>query len=249
MTAGPVTLVEDVHDLSGATGDELVRLPDTATTLVFRGTAAGHCDLLVAGPRTRASYHAGKDLPICLRVRLRPGMARPLLGPPISELVDRVTPLADLWGASAARLERRLADLEGDRHLIVQHIEAALRARIGTRPPDDLTRARLVHSAAGALSARRPMCLPDLAHRMSVSERHLRHLLTEDAGLPPKSFARIARLRDALTRGRVRSGRLAQLAATTGYYDQSHMTAEFCSMMGVPPGAFFAGRLPTPQPC
>jgi AraC-like DNA-binding protein len=99
------------------------------------------------------------------------------------------------------------------------------------------------------LSAPRSAHLPDLARRLSVSERHLRYLLTEGTGLPPKSFARITRLRRALSCGRGRSARLAQLAATVGYYDQSHMTAEFKSMMGVPPGAFFAGQLPAMQPC
>ena len=250
MTAGgPTALIEATYDLSGATGDELVHVPDTATTLVFRTTSAGRGDLLVVGPRTQASYHTGKDLPICLKVRLRPGAAWPVLGVPISRLVDRVVPLADLWGAAGARLERRLAGLDGDRELILTHLETALRARVDTRPPKDLTRARLVRTAAEALSAGRPAHLPDLAHRLSVSERHLRHLLTEGAGLPPKSFARITRLRHALARGRVRSVRLAHLAAATGYYDQSHMTAEFTSLMGVPPGAFFGGRLPAPRPC
>lgn len=242
-------LIEEIHDLSGEADDRIVHLPDTATALVFRTTAAGRSNLLVVGPRTRASYHVGKDLPICLKVRLLPGMAQPLLGVSISELVDRVTPLADLWGEAALRLEEQLARVGGDCGLTLKHLEAALRARIGTRPPDDLTRARLVHAAATALSARRPTHLPDLACRLSVSERHLRHLLTESAGLPPKSFARITRLRTALTCGRTRSARLAQLAAATGYYDQSHLTAEFRSMMGVPPGAFFAGRLPVLQSC
>jgi AraC-like DNA-binding protein len=237
-------LIEDAHDLSDGTGDRLVHVPDTATALVFRTTADGRADLVVVGPRTRAAYFAGKNLPVCVRVRLRPGTARPLLGVPISALVDRVTPLADLWGAAALRLERRLTRLDGDRRLILAQLETALQAR--TRGPD--TRDGLVGAAAAALSARGRERLSDLAPRMGVSERHLRDLLTEDAGLTPKSFARIARLRDALAHGGRSSG-LAQLAAATGYYDQSHMTAEFRSLMGVPPGAFFAGRLPALQRC
>ncbi|MEU8171481.1 hypothetical protein AB0C14_01255 [Microbispora hainanensis] len=38
-------------------------------------------------------------------------------------------------------------------------------------------------------------------------------------------------------------------AAIEGFYDQSHMTAEFRALMGVPPAAFFAGRLPSLEPC
>jgi hypothetical protein len=202
MTAeSRAALAEEVHDLSGAVGNRVTHLPDTATTLVFRTTAAGRSDLLVVGPRTRASYFAGKDLRVCINVLLRPGTARPVLGVPISQLVDRVTPLPDLWGAPGARIERRLAGLGGDGKLIVKHLEAALRARIEIQPPAGLLHARLVNTAAKALSAPRSAHLPDLARRLAVSERHLRHLLTEGTGLPPKSFARITRLRHALSRG------------------------------------------------
>ncbi|MFI7687677.1 AraC family transcriptional regulator [Nonomuraea sp. NPDC049655] len=44
-------------------------------------------------------------------------------------------------------------------------------------------------------------------------------------------------------------GRWADLATAAGYYDQSHMTAEFRTLMGVTPAAFFQGRLPALQPC
>lgn len=41
-----------------------------------------------------------------------------------------------------------------------------------------------------------------------------------------------------------RDDRLAAVAASIGYFDQSHMTAEFRRLMGIPPRAFFAGQLP-----
>jgi AraC-like DNA-binding protein len=49
--------------------------------------------------------------------------------------------------------------------------------------------------------------------------------------------------------GQSSTSRWAHLAVTAGYYDQSHMTAEFRTMMGVPPAAFFAGHLPQLQSC
>ena len=45
------------------------------------------------------------------------------------------------------------------------------------------------------------------------------------------------------------AGRWSDIAATAGYYDQSHMTAEFRHFMGVPPAAFTAGRRPAATPC
>lgn len=395
-------MIESVRDLSESASAGLAHLPDASTSLVFRRTATGPADLLVAGPRTRAAYFTGKDLLLCIRARLRRGTARAALGVPITGLVDRVVPLSDLWGLEGSRLERRLRSLDGDPTLIAEHLEAALDARSrhadGPRPEDDL-----VHAAANELASAHPSRLPDLAHRLAVSERRLRSLFTENAGLPPKAFTRITRLRAALNSGNLRSlevpdpfaqfpqastpfaregasptphsatealstpsdqpdgpsalsdrldvlyspsdrrdaafaraaggagstvhqasaanspqrtaqrtgvpaqlaqpiaspahlayattssrqiahatatpslfaqdaaspaqfgqigdrsarsghdadtpTRLAELAAATGYYDQSHMTAEFRSMLGVPPAAFFAGRLPTPSAC
>ncbi|MFC4114521.1 AraC family transcriptional regulator [Nonomuraea zeae] len=56
-------------------------------------------------------------------------------------------------------------------------------------------------------------------------------------------------MRKVLALGRRREAPWGQLAAATGYYDQSHMTAEFRTLMGVTPAAYFAGRLPALQAC
>jgi AraC-like DNA-binding protein len=237
--------VADVAVLPGA--QSLVHVPDPATALVFRTTVARHSDLMVVGPRTRASYYGGKDFPLCLRIRLRPGAARPLLGVPLRELVDRVVPLADLWEDSTG-LPYRLASLGPDPRLVLRHLEAALLARIAAQTAEDLARGELVATAAEALAVRQQP-LPALARRLAVSERHLRDLFTDGVGLAPKRFARISRLRGVLDSGRTRAVGWSHLAAATGYYDQSHMTAEFRAMMGVPPTAFFAGRLPSLQSC
>lgn len=88
-----------------------------------------------------------------------------------------------------------------------------------------------------------------IARRLAVSERHMRDVVRDGIGVPPKRFERIERVRRVLARGRANTARWAQLAATAGFYDQSHMAAEFRTLMGVPPLAFFAGRFPSLQPC
>ncbi|MEU8201059.1 helix-turn-helix transcriptional regulator [Streptosporangium sp. NPDC049046] len=226
----------------------LVHVPDADTSLVFRAAAAGQSDLLVIGPRTRASYHVGKDIPLCLRLRLRSGAARPLLGVPVSELTDRVVRLEELWGSSYDRLKAMLRQAGGDDGLILEHLEAALSARSSS----DGARGELVQAAVQALRGRtgkRRKPLPAIARHLAVSERHLRTVFAEAVGLPPKRFERIERVREILTLARVGGPRWADLAVAAGYYDQSHMTAEFRTLMGVTPGAFFEGRLPAPQPC
>jgi hypothetical protein len=66
-------------------------------------------------------------------------------------------------------------------------------------------------------------------------------------GLPPKTYARIERVRSVLARFSERD--FARLAAELGYYDQSHLTNEFRAVMGVPPAAFADGQRLPPTPC
>lgn len=234
----------------------LVREPDAATKLVFRTTPDRRSDLLVLGPRTRASYHRDKaDLPICTTVRFTPGRAHAVLGVPINELVDRIVNVIDLWGEAGDRLTRRLADAGDDPTLVLKQLESALTARLESAPGKDFSRGELIQTAINELSAE-PVGIASVARRLGVSERHLRNLFAVDVGVSPKHFARINRVRAVVARADqhqlARHGalvRLARLAPETGYYDQSHMTAEFRDLMGVPPGAFIAGRFPAPQRC
>ncbi|MER6811033.1 helix-turn-helix domain-containing protein [Spirillospora sp. NPDC000708] len=220
----------------------IVHLPDAATALVYRRTGARDGDLRVVGPRSRASYNPGKNLPMCVRARLRPGAARTLLGVPAGELRDRAVPLTDLWGDRAARLEARLNELTGP-DAILRAVEHTLLD--GLRDGAD-ARDLLLREAVESLSTTGER-VAALARRLSVSERHLRDLFTDRVGLPPKRFARIQRVRTVLARAG--SAQWAGLASDTGYYDQSHMTADFHALMGVSPAAFRAGRLPASTPC
>ncbi|MEO3867788.1 AraC family transcriptional regulator [Nonomuraea sp. B12E4] len=244
--AGGVTVLTSGGGCAGR--EPLVHVPDGDTALVLRTAAARRAELLLVGPRTRATYHAGKEFPLCLRIRLRPGVARLLLGVEASELVDRVINLGDLGGGPW----EGPAETGVDPRALLERVEAALSARLRARSSADLARSELVRLAAEALAdgpGPRRESVAGIARRLSVSERHLRDLFTGWVGLPPKRFARIARIRRVLAAGRARAPRWARLAAAAGYYDQSHMNAEFRTMMGVSPGAFFAGRLPALETC
>ncbi|MEU4610385.1 helix-turn-helix domain-containing protein [Streptomyces umbrinus] len=235
----------------GASREPFTRVPDTATKVVVRVDENGHRDTLVVGPRTRATYHTSKRLASCVQVRLGPGTARPLLGVAAVELVGRVVRLGDLPGASARQLADELRWLEGED--AVGRLMEVLPGRLAG-DDDGAGRARreVLRAAVEALSTeagRVPSPVRELARRLAVSERQLRNLFAEGVGVSPKHFARIGRVRHVLARGRGGEMGWAELAAATGYYDQSHMTADFRTLMGVPPRSFFTGRLPVAQPC
>ena len=116
----------------------------------------------------------------------------------------------------------------------------ALMAALAGRPVHDdlvVTAAELLAEANVAATAR----------RLHIGERRLRTLFADGVGLSPKHFARIGRVRTVLATAP--DLRWADAAAAAGYYDQSHMTAEFRQVMGVSPAAYAAGRRPAARRC
>lgn len=211
-------------DVTAAAGTAAVDVPDHATTLVVRTAPGTGRELVVMGPRTRAAYHVADPGPSCVRIRMQPGRARALLGRSVRDLVDRALPVKELRGLDADRL--------------ADDPVAALVKVLGPVDQDVIGR------AAGLLA---DDTVAAAARRLHVSERQLRTLFSDGIGLSPKHFARIDRVRAVLAAGHGRQW--AEVAAAAGYYDQSHMTAEFRQLMGVPPAAFVAGRRPVPRRC
>jgi len=75
-----------------------------------------------------------------------------------------------------------------------------------------------------------------VARRMGLSHRRLQRLFARDFGMPPSSYLRLLRLKNALAGVREHST-LADAAAAEGYADQAHMAREFRSLAGLPPSA------------
>ncbi|MGO4616610.1 helix-turn-helix domain-containing protein [Nocardia sp. 2YAB30] len=223
--------------------EPLAHVPQTATTIVLRAEHAGPRDALVVGPQTKATYSQPKKPAGCVRLRLAPGAVRSLLGVPAADLTDRTVRLEDLPGL-AADLATELVELAPDE--VLRYLEDELPHRIVDDPAQREHR-HLLATAVAAISADQPVSVPEVAARLSVSERQLRNLFASGIGVSPKHFARIDRVRKILSH----AGTIpwAELAAANGYYDQSHMSADFRTLMGVPPTMFFRGRLPAPSPC
>ncbi|MBL1084025.1 AraC family transcriptional regulator [Streptomyces actinomycinicus] len=232
--------------LTGPAGQAFVQLPDALPRVVLRVTADGHRDVLVLGPRVRATYHESKALVSCVELRLAPGTARPLLGVPAAELLGAALPLEVLPGGAARRLAAGLRWLGPEE--VVPYLAEALPGLLPASADPSYT--ALLRAGAEALSVRAdrtPAQVRDVARELALSERQLRNVFADGVGVSPKQYARINRVRTVLTRGT--GTPWAEVAATTGYYDQSHMTSDFRAVMGVPPRSFFSGRLPLPTPC
>lgn len=162
-------------------------------------------------------------------VRFWPGRALPFLGLPAAELTDLRVQIADLWP------DRRILEcLDGHapgtvrpafEELLIQRLKHA-------RPLDTTVDAavRAILRAGGNLS------IAALAPALGVTRQHLARAFALHVGVPPKMFARVARVRRALARARVSASvDWAMLALEAGYYDQSHLAGEIKEITGRTP--------------
>lgn len=188
----------------------------------------------VIGAISSAHPAAHGDRIVEVGAYFRSAQAKCFFGTPASELTDRITPLADLWGASGVSLETRIADARGD-ELRVHHLESALLERL------NLTSANWSAVNLPALTAyvqqrRGAVGIAELADSAGVTRQHLGRIFQEEVGMPPKLFCRLARFRCALAcAARDVKDDGAGLAAEFGYTDQSHMIAEFREFSGLTP--------------
>jgi AraC-like DNA-binding protein len=80
-----------------------------------------------------------------------------------------------------------------------------------------------------------PLRVADLAEAVGLSPFHATRLFTQATGLPPHAWRTQLRLQRALAPLRAGAS-VADVAAASGFTDQSHFTRHFRRMFGVPPG-------------
>ncbi|CAM2193859.1 Transcriptional regulator, AraC family [Paraburkholderia kururiensis] len=121
---------------------------------------------------------------------------------------------------------------------------STLLVRYGGTPPEHLLRpardprvATMKEHLANHLAT--PLLLADLAAAVSLSPFHAARLFAQATGLPPHAWRNQIRLQRSLAP--LRAGRpVAEVAAASGFVDQSHFTRHFRRMFGVPPGRWQA---------
>jgi AraC-like DNA-binding protein len=190
-----------------------------------------------------------------IQVALRPLGARALLGLPAGELAEIDVPADAVLGGACAELRARAVAAPGwpARFAILDEILLRL-MRHGL-----MTRARLDPDAAPEvrwawrqlMTSGGTLRITDLAAGTGWSARHLTGRFRTEIGLTPKAAARVIRFDRArrllirhATAGPDDNGhRLADLAATCGYFDQAHLAREFRSLAGCPPSQWFTEEL------
>jgi len=194
-------------------------IPDGCADVIFDGGGGA----MVVGTMTRpldTAAEAGM-----FGIRFRPGRAALAIRAPLTEVTDVRVPLRDLT--------KRFPALDPDR---IETVEAALRKLFADSKPD-----RRVDAAVDAIIRSGGRTTIDrIAAAAGVSRQHLARAFAYHVGVSPKTFARVMRFRRALAS----AGRQqwADLAAELGYFDQSHLIADFREFAGKSPVPFFLSR-------
>lgn len=119
--------------------------------------------------------------------------------------------------------------------LITRHADAQLQPALlaADEPRVGAMRERLAADLTGTVT------LDDVAQAAGLSPFHAARLFTRTTGMPPHAWRNQLRLQRALAP--LRAGvPIADVAAASGFVDQSHFTRHFKRMFGVPPGRWQA---------
>ncbi|MFG6198122.1 helix-turn-helix domain-containing protein [Nonomuraea sp. JJY05] len=222
--------------------DTLRMVPHPAVTLLLDfGTGSPVVDdaagrqqwgSIVAGPGIGSSgavWARGENVE-CVQVRLSPVIARAVLGVSPAELDGAVVSLEDLWGREASRIREQLGEVSSwqDRFALT---DALLARRHEAGPPVEPEMAWAWHRIVGSRGLVR---VDGLADEIGWSRKRLWSRFRSQLGLPPKRAVKLVRFDHAAHRLVAGEG-AAQVAADTGYADQSHLHRDVVAFTGATP--------------
>ncbi len=157
-----------------------------------------------------------------------------ITGAAMHQFHDAAYSLDDVFRATdVSELDERLAEATGSAARVAA-VQAFLLGQLRDDGEDSVA-----HRAALLLRHDPGLPVRHLALRLDVSERHLSRRFYNAIGVPPKQFARIARIGRVIAAARGPDTDWSDVAASCGFTDQAHMIKEFSAMVGRPPDAFF----------
>ncbi|MFB8003607.1 helix-turn-helix domain-containing protein [Nocardia sp. NPDC056000] len=225
----------------GLTPPDLRLIPHPAVTLllVLGGTIAVED---TAGQRHRGSFVIGPgfgdvlralevQVADCLQIRLPPMIASAILGPAAADLDDSVVPLDALLGPEADRICQQLNSFRSwderfawaDAWLTRRYLAATSRIQ-----PEVMWAWQRIASGRGIIR------IEPLATELGWTRKRLWSRFHAQLGLTPKRAATLIRF-DHAVHSLVAGRPPAEVAADTGYTDQSHLHREIRAFTGLTP--------------
>jgi AraC-like DNA-binding protein len=140
----------------------------------------------------------------------------------------------DVLGARVARLHARLCEATSPEQM-VSTVEEVLLDEVPNAQPNS----RMQRAAAALLGTKGRSAPSAVANALALSGRSCRRRFSNEIGVSPKRYLRMLRFRHAIALKRAAPSRSwTQVGLDAGYFDQSHMIAEFRAMCGSTPSDF-----------
>lgn len=190
---------------------------------------------MLSGIRTSSALSRGDGQLAGIKVLMTPWAAFSLFDVPMHELTGTVVDPADLRHLHLDRLISSLGEAQdwATRFDLVN----AFFLRLWNKGPSHSPRLLAAWQALTHAPANLP--IPELAADTGWSQRQLDRRFREQIGLPPKTAARVLRLRRALPL--LAAGRpAAEVALECGYYDQAHLSRECTALTSLSPTRLLA---------
>lgn len=162
---------------------------------------------------------------------------------PSREFFNNSVPLQHILKNEVNELEGRLGEASNMKERVAV-TEEFLIARL-RRHDEDYQFKRVAESIALINRKRGMVNIEELSSLACLSQKQFTRIFSEHVGASPKQFLRIVRFQNALERKSMKAaGSLTELCYLCGYYDQSHMTAEFRHFSGMSPREYFSSCEP-----
>jgi len=174
-----------------------------------------------------------------VHIFLNPLGIHALLGLPAAAISGQVVNLSDIIGSAAHELHDQLQEdiLWPSRFDILDNF--FIRNLKSVSLPKDI-----LWSWEKLLKSSGNIQISELSNEIGLSRRHLTEKFYNEIGIGPKTLARILRFENACTLVKERRYFLADIAAESGYYDQSHMNREWQALAGCAPMKWICEELP-----
>jgi AraC-like DNA-binding protein len=203
-------------------------LPDACIDLVF---FQGQLPTVI-GPWTESFVAQLAPGTRITGARFHPGKAAAILKLPASELLNQEAGIRDIWGVAAREPFARIGELPTFRASKIA-LEAALLRHLRNLAPADTAVTAAIEWIARRPSAR----IEALSNLAGISSRQMQRRFCAAVGYGPKIFQSVLRFQRLLFFASNSFGlsSLADLAARSGYADQSHMNREVRRFAGKSP--------------
>ena len=215
----------------------LIQRSGGATSWLHGGEnrVAGAC---VGGPFLAPIGVRGVDQQAVVGALFHPGGLAALLGEvPVRALQSTYVDLKELWGPDIG--------FWLDEVVTASSPQASLRAlHLGlSRQVQRRSRRGALVRACGLLE--RGARVGTVAAELGASQRRFSRTFTDELGVTPKQFTRLARFQRAISVLRTEgAGDLAAVAHRAGFYDQAHLNHEFRAFAQLTPTEYLAGMGP-----